>query len=75
LRLELYLGNSFLVDSSIVDMTQYVNNWQNNNNLWGQNRFLFFSIIYFYTLKYKLTLFTSLKHSIESIDTTYLNAN
>lgn len=78
-KLELNFSNSFLIDSSAVDLTNYKNiNFFNKINFKNSNLLIFY-IYYFYFLKIKINLFyiSSLfvKTELTSIDKIYLNAN
>jgi NADH:ubiquinone oxidoreductase subunit C len=77
-KFELNFSNSFLIDSSAIDMTNYKNTtFFNKINF--NNSLIIFYIYYFYFLKIKISLFyisnTFTKNELISIDKIYLNSN
>jgi NADH:ubiquinone oxidoreductase subunit C len=74
LKNELFYNNSTLTEMSAIDTLKYNNIFPEINFL-KKNRLMIYNIYYTYFAKIRLTLITSTKNSIESIDKIYKNAN
>lgn len=77
LKNELFYNFSMLSEISAIDTLKFSDIIPNIDNFFYKNRFLKYSIYYFYTTKIRLTLVTSLDNAYKevSIDTLYMNAN
>lgn len=75
LKKELFYSNSFLVEMSAIDTLKYNKIIPDIEFFNHKNRFLVYSLYYFYFIKIKLTLIQSTNNHIESIDTIYKNSS
>lgn len=77
LRNELFFSSNYLVEHSSIDAKNYTKLNENVNLFFNQNQLITYSIFHFYTIKTKLTFFTSADYleNIPSVDSLYLNAN
>jgi len=74
LKNELFYNNSTLTEMSAIDTLKYNNAFPEITFL-KKNRLMVYNIYYTYFAKVRLTLITSTKNSVESIDKIYKNAN
>jgi NADH:ubiquinone oxidoreductase subunit C len=74
LRLETQLASSFLVDSSCVDTSGYPSDSFELSGLWGAHPRLYFSLYYFYHIKFKITFCTLPRGALPSAVGAYANA-
>lgn len=74
LKNELFYNNSTLTESSVIDTLKYNTIFPEIEFL-KKNRFLMYSVYYTYFAKIRLTIVTTVKSQIESIDKIYKNTN
>lgn len=75
LRLEVNLAPSFLVETSVLDTSDYGSDSTEFSQFIKLHRFLVFHIVYFYHLKYKITFCASTSSALPSFESAYPNAN
>ena len=75
LRLEVNLAPSFLVETSVIDTADYSSEVMEFTSFLRQHRYLVFHILYFYQLKYKITLCSATPAALPSFESAYANAN
>ena len=75
LKKELFYSNSFLVEMSAIDTLKYNKIIPESEFFNFKDRFLVYSIYYFYFIKIKITLVQSTNNNLNSIDTIYKNAS
>lgn len=74
LKNELFYNNSTLTESSAIDTLKY-NLILPEIEFLKKNRFIIYNIYYTYFAKIRLTIISTVKSQIESIDKIYKNAN
>lgn len=75
IKKELFYNSSFLVEMSAIDTLKYNKIIPDIEFFNFKDRFLVYSIYYFYFIKIKITFVQSTNDKIDSIDTIYKNAS
>lgn len=75
IKKELFYNSSFLVEISAIDTLKYNKIIPDIDFFNFKDRFLVYSIYYFYFIKIKITFVQSTSSKIDSIDTIYKNAS
>lgn len=73
-RYELMLSNSYLVDGSVIDTSNYSLVLTDSDYIFKNNKNILFYTFYFYYISYRITFFFYLNDYSNSVESSYKNA-